>query len=208
MQYVKVGRVTSQSVHKGTGQHWDQWIEILNSQGASNWTHQEIVAFLKKKYKLGPWWQQGVTTGYEIVIGRRVEGQNQKGEYSVMTTGTFAVDVKALWKFLFSPQGLEIWLKPLSGFRLEKGFTYETEDGVFGEVRTFKSCQRLRMTWQDSDGERATLVQIQLVKRPGSKCILAFAHEKLSNNRERQQKRAFWQERMGALRVIVSQKST
>lgn len=203
MLYEKVGRVTTQSVHKGTGKHWSQWIEILNAQGAGQWTHQEIVAFLKKKYKLGPWWQQGVTTGYEIAIGRRHEGQNQKGEYTVMTTGTFAVDAKTLWKFVFSAKGLQIWLRPIAGIRLEKGFVYETEDGVFGEIRTFKPFERLRMTWQDSDAEKASLVQLQFVSRPGKKCIFALSHEKLRNNRERQMQRAFWKERMESLKAAI-----
>ncbi len=108
MQYEKVGRVSSASVLKCTGKSWDQWVELLNNQGAANWTHKEIVAFLKKKYKLGPWWQQGVTSGYEIAIGRKVEGRNDKGEYSIAANRTVPADVKVLWKFLLSEKGLSL----------------------------------------------------------------------------------------------------
>jgi len=192
MKYEKVGRVSSQSVLKCTGKDWDQWAEILTNQGAAQWTHKEIVAFLKKKHKLSLWWQQGVTTGYEMIIGRKIEGRNAKGEYSVTAGKTIAIDAKVLWKFLFSPKGLQAWLKPLSGFKLEKGFTYETEGGVYGQVRTFKSPERLRMTWQESDGDKAMVVQLYVHKRPNGKSAIWIVHEKIRDGREKNRLRAHW----------------
>src|SRR5688572_1797323 len=75
----KIGKVKSESVLKCTGKSWAQWIAILEKAGARWMTHKEIVAFLKK-YKLSQWWQQGVATGYEMHIGRKAEGRNEKGE--------------------------------------------------------------------------------------------------------------------------------
>jgi uncharacterized protein YndB with AHSA1/START domain len=202
MKYEKVGRVTSQSVFKCTGQTWDQWVEILTNQGAASWSHKEIVAYLKKKHKLGPWWQQGVATGFEQVIGRKIEGRNEKGEYSLTAGKTFPVEAKLLWNYLFSTEGLLVWLKPLSGFQLEKGFVYETEGGVFGEVRTFKSPERLRLTWQESDGERSTVVQLYVRKRPGGKSVLWVQHEKIRDGREKTRLRAHWKQ---VLEDLISQ---
>ena len=73
-------------------------------------SHQEIVAFLKKHHPLGPWWQQWVTSGYENAIGRRIEGQNAKGEYAVTTTKSLPFNVKAVRKTLVSDAGQAIWL--------------------------------------------------------------------------------------------------
>ena len=100
MKYSKIGRVSSASVEKGTGRGWDEWIPLLTKAGALGWTHKEIVQFLKKKYKLSPWWQQGVTLGFEVATKRRIDGQNQKGEYNVTATRSIALEAKALWKLL------------------------------------------------------------------------------------------------------------
>ncbi len=208
MKYEKVGRVTSQSVLKCTGQTWDQWVEILTNQGAAGWTHKDIVAFLKKKYKLGPWWQQGVATGFEQAIGRKIEGRNEKGEYSLTAGKTLPVDAKILWKYLFSPKGLQVWLKPLSGFKLAKGAMYETEGGVFGEVRTFKSPERLRLTWQESDADRSTVVQVYVKQRPHGKSAIWVQHEKIPNGREKARLREHWKQVLEDLIEQFPPKST
>src|SRR4051812_31302930 len=101
----KIGKVSNQSVLKGTGRGWAEWIRLLEKAGAKHWSHQEIVAFLHKKHKLGPWWNQGVTHGFELATGRRMEGQNQKGEYSIVTTKTFPLSNKKMWQLLESQEG-------------------------------------------------------------------------------------------------------
>jgi hypothetical protein len=67
----KIGRVTSASVQKGTGRNWDQWIAILEKAGARSWSHRETVDLLTKRYKLTPWWQQGVAWGLSITPEKR-----------------------------------------------------------------------------------------------------------------------------------------
>ena len=59
---------------------------MISSSVYDIWTHGEIVAFLKVRYKLRPWWQQGVASGFEIATGRRVDGQNTKGLYTTTAT--------------------------------------------------------------------------------------------------------------------------
>src|SRR5690348_1765980 len=110
----KIGKVTSVSVKKATGKDWSDWIAILNQAGGRVWTHQDIVAFLKKKYRLSLWWQQIVTTSYEIAIGRREEGINQKGYCSTVATKSFSVGAKKLWQIVTSSKGIRVWLNPVS----------------------------------------------------------------------------------------------
>ncbi len=89
-------------------------------------------------------------------------------------------------------RSLSLWLKPISGFKLEKGFVYETEDGVFGEVRTFKTFERIRLTWRESDSESRTVVQLMVHKRPNGKSTIGVQHEKLRDGRQRNRLRAHW----------------
>lgn len=188
-----VGRVSSASVLKGTGRNWDEWMPILEKAGARHWEHKEIVAFLKRKYKLTPWWQQGVTLGYEIHIGRRLEGQNAKGEYGVTVTKAFSLSQKQIWQKLVAVEGAAVWLQPMSDFSLKLKNEYEVEGGIFGEVRTMKAPLRARLTWQDTEWPKPTIVQIYVVPQPKQKkCILVFNHEGLKTPTQREQMRAHW----------------
>lgn len=192
MKIEKIGKVSTESVFKGTKKHWHQWIEILDRAGGRSLEHREMVALLKRKYKLSPWWQQGVAHGYELHIGRKGEGRNAKGEYSTMASRTLPVNVKDSWKFLNSEEGLRLWLKPMGDFEIKPKAQFEREGGIFGEVRTAKTAVRARLTWQDEDWAKPSIVQILLVKRSGPKSILAFQHDKLPSDRSRVKMRDYW----------------
>lgn len=164
---LKIGKVSRESVLKHTGKDWDQWTKILDRNGAPGWPHKEIVAFLKKEYKLSLWWQQGVATAYEVFIGRKIQGRNEKGEYATVATRTLPIGNKKLWNFLASERGLDVWLKPMSEMNLAVGQQYETVGGIFGQIRTMVAFRRIRMTWQDCDWDKHSVLQIYLVPRKG-----------------------------------------
>jgi len=199
----KLGIYSNASVLKNTGKEWDEWVRLLNKNAAKNLTHQEIVALLKTKYKLGPWWQQAVTGGYEIHIGRRIEGQNIKGEYTVTSTKTFPVSQKTMWKLMTSPHGLEKWLAPLSPleFRAKAGF--EVRGGIYGSVRTLQAPKRARLSWQDDEWPKATVINLNIVARPGDKCIVALSHEGLKDRRLKEKMRDHWKSALDSLLAYV-----
>lgn len=155
-------------------------------------THKEIVAFLSKKYKIKPWWQQIVTSAYEVHIGRKIEGRNAKGEYMTAASRTFYTSAERLWDLLESTQGQAVWLKPLSPFKFKPKNVFETEDGVFGEIRTMKEGVRLRMTWQDTDWQKATLLQVYVSGRSEDKSFLVFSHEKIKDARTKNLLKERW----------------
>jgi len=195
----KVGRVSSASVKKGTGKDWSQWIQILKKSGALSWTHREIVAFLKKKYKLTPWWQQGVTHGFEVATKRRIDGQSLKGDYSVTITKSVNASGPAAWKFMMSREGLQLWLSPMSELEIEMGAAFECEGGIYGEVRTVKAPRRLRLRWQETDWPKATWVQFSIVPRGFhklKKSILVISHGSLTTTQQREAMRAHWKSKL------------
>lgn len=206
MEYPKIGKVSSASVEKATDKSWDQWIALLDKAGARSWTYQEIVAHLKKKHKLGPWWQQGVAMGYEIATGRRIEGQNAKGEYAITATKSLRFDAKKVWKHFSSKEGIAVWLQPLFDVEIKAKNTFETQDGYFGEIRTVaKPVQdpstkaarverRIRMTWQDPNWDSSTTVEVMIVARANGNSILAFNHGKIKDVRIQAKLRARWRE--------------
>jgi hypothetical protein len=199
-----LNKIKTESVHKGTGKSWNQWIALLEKSGARSWTHQEIVAHLVKKYHLSPWWRQLVATSYEIQIGRRIQGQNQKGLYSTVATKTFPLSQKKMWNFLSSDAGIAIWLKPMSPFLLALNEQFEIEGGIFGEVRTFKKFQRARLTWQDNEGPTKTIVQLSVLDRGKEKCMVVFQHEKLPSLAEKAAMLKKWKQVLVEISAAVS----
>ncbi|OQW48897.1 MAG: hypothetical protein A4S09_13090 [Proteobacteria bacterium SG_bin7] len=192
MPIQSIGRVSATSVKKGTGKNWDQWIEILERAGASVLTRKEIVVLLKKKYRLSAWWQQGVAHGYEVHTGRRIDGQNYKGEYSATITKSFPMDQKTLWKLMTSCKGINAWLKPIGKFSLKPNSAFEIAGEIFGDVRTVVPPKRIRLSWQDLDWEKKTYLEIHVVGRPNKGSILVFSHDGLKTSAHKEKMRKYW----------------
>jgi uncharacterized protein YndB with AHSA1/START domain len=192
--YSVVGKVSAESVRKHTGRDWAEWIKVLVKAGADDWTHAEIVAFLKKKHRLSPWWQQGVALGFEIATGRRKVGQDLKGKYMVTATKSLPRPAREVWNLLSSAEGQRIWLKPLSEFVLRAHAQFETLDGFFGEVRTVQAGRRLRLFWQDPQWEKHTVVELLIVARPKKKSILVFNHTGIADLKTQALCRTRWKE--------------
>lgn len=190
----KISITTAKSVEKHTGRDWNEWGELLNKQHAHNWTYQEISAYLAKKHKLSIFWRNIVANGYEVMIGRRLEGRSLKGDYSVTVVKTIYLDGSKLWKFMMSPAGVAIWLKPLSEVKIKPKVQFESEGGIFGEIRTMKAPERIRMTWQDTDWLKPTVVQILVIGRVKGKAMLVIQHEKLIDGRLKNQIRESWKQ--------------
>jgi uncharacterized protein YndB with AHSA1/START domain len=175
-----INRVSSQSLHKHTRRTWDQWIAVLDRAGARDKTHQQIVALLKGRHKLTPWWQQIVAIGYGIHTGKRLEGQNQKGGYSTTATKTFRIGAKAAWELMLSPKGLALWLNPLDGLELKSGSVYEVAEGAYGQVRTLQPGKRIRLSWQEAHWPRTSFVQMHILPRPNEKSMAVISHDTLA----------------------------
>lgn len=201
--YAQVGKVPSESVFKHTGKHWAQWIPLLEKAGARTWSYQEIVAHLKKRHKLSPWWQHGVALGFEIATNRREVGQDAKGKYMVTATCALPHSVQAVWDVLMSDAGQKVWLNPMYTLELEPKSPFETNDGFFGEVRTLKVARRLRLAWQDPQWDFTTVLEVHLVPRPGKKAILVFNHTGLDSEQTKARMKIRWRAAADAVPALL-----
>lgn len=206
MSYETLNRTTNASVLKHTGKSWDQWVPLLKKAGGETWTHQELVAHLRKKHKLTPWWQQVVAGGFEVAVGKKIEGRTLQGDLTLTVTKTMPVSMKALWKFLNSEEGMKLWLKPLWPLKIKAGQSFETEDGYYGEIRTMKAPQRARLKWCEPNWAKPTVAQLYLVPRPGNKCLCIFSHEKVLETRVLERLRKRWKDAMDAIEAVVAKK--
>ncbi|MGN5635089.1 4'-phosphopantetheinyl transferase family protein [Streptomyces sp. AC154] len=88
-------------------------------------------------------------------------------------------------KFMVSPEGIGLWLG--EGAELPpsptKGTTFETVDGVTGEIRSYRPLDRIRAT------RGTTTVQLA-VSSSGDRSVLRFHQEHLASAEQREQQRA------------------
>lgn len=105
---------------------------------------------------------------------------------------TIPVSTGKVWDFLFSENGLEIWLGKLkSGLEMKK--EYVTENGITGLVRVLKANSHIRMNWKPRNWENMSTVQIRVIGNQ-EKTTIAIHQEKLLNAEQRVEMKEHWTE--------------
>ena len=79
--------LSPEAIESATGRTWEHWVAYLDSSGAREMTHQEIVA-LAEANGAPSWWRQMITVTYEQHIGRRLPGQREDGSFSISASRT------------------------------------------------------------------------------------------------------------------------
>lgn len=184
MKYDKLNNISSESVEKATGKGWDEWVEIIDKEGGREMTHKEIAQMLwDKEYLKNGWWCQMITVGYEYAHNRRTPGQTLTQGFEIGVQKMMQAPQEKLWKFINSSRGKRIW---------------QTDAKI--KLRTKKEGERLRMSYNDS------VLQITLIcnRNTPEKTNVNFHHEKLKNNRERNQMRKHWQKVLESISETVS----
>lgn len=110
---------------------------------------------------------------------------------------TFPYPKEAVWNFLFSEEGLQIWLgkteKPP-----EINQTYRTREGIEGQVRVFVSDSHIRLTWKPKAWANGSALQLR-VTGDDKKSTIVFHHDKLADADQREEVQAYWNEKMEAI---------
>lgn len=112
-------------------------------------------------------------------------GLTQDAGWEIGVSKTLPLPVPAVWEFITSAEGVALWLGKGAQLPTEKGESYETEDGIAGEVRSYRPGDRVRLTYG------ATTLQVT-VSASGEKSVLRFHQEHLADAAERERQRAHW----------------
>ncbi|MGM8363327.1 SRPBCC domain-containing protein, partial [Flavobacterium sp. ARAG 55.4] len=105
---------------------------------------------------------------------------------------TFSVSSEKVWDFLFSENGLRIWLGNLKN-ELEIKKEFETENGITGLVRVLKTNSHIRLNWKLTHWENVSTVQIRVIGNQ-TKATIAIHQENLLNDVQRTEVKAHWNE--------------
>jgi uncharacterized protein YndB with AHSA1/START domain len=130
-------------------------------------------------------------------------GLTKDAGYQVGARRTIEADHARVWDFVFSTEGLKLWLGPTRGFPFEVGRSYELNDGAVGDVRVFKSGSHARLTWQPGDYPRPSTIQVRILDK-GRKTTIAFHQEHLPSSAARENRREHF---LAALEAIEQRMS-
>jgi uncharacterized protein YndB with AHSA1/START domain len=190
--------IAGDTVREATGRTWEEWEALLDSRGAADLSHKQIVALLADGLVESSWWRQSITVDYEKRKGRRTLGQTSDGGFEIGVRRTLPIAHDDAWRLVFSPEGLRTWLGDAPALTLEKGAEYRTGDGAAGEVRAAKPGSHVRLTWQLPGWARPSTIQVHVIPA-GERTTIAFHQERMPAAADRDARRAHFQAALDAL---------
>ena len=171
-------RVSDDAVAKATGRGWADWFALLDGWGAKERPHKEIARWLMDEQGVAGWWAQSVTVEYERARGLRAPGQRPDG-WEVGASKTVAVPVERLYEAFTADAERERWLP-----------------GAELRLRTATAPKSARYDWEDG----STRVVVLFEAKDDAKSVIFLGHEKLPDADTADEMKAFWRERVAALK--------
>jgi uncharacterized protein YndB with AHSA1/START domain len=172
------------AVEKATGCDWKSWIWHLDKAGCAEMSHKEIAALVHQRWpKIGGWWSQMVTVGYERAKGRRAKNERQ-GSWRVSSSKTVSVPVKRIFSAWKNAKRRAAWLK-------DHRFT----------VRKATAPKSMRITWVDG----RTSVEANFFPKGAKKSMVAIQHDKLRNAKDVEKMRAYWGKALERMKSLVEE---
>jgi len=167
----KVAGMSDATVHAKTGKTWAEWLVALDKLGAKKMSHRDIARLVYARFpKIGGWWAQMVTVGYEQARGLREAHQKSDG-YSATVSRTVAAPVGKLYK-AWTDAGLR------RGWLGSAKFT----------ITTATRNKVLRIKWPEGN----TRVGVYFIPKGPRRCQMSVQHDRLAARSHVAQKKAFW----------------
>lgn len=173
--------MSDQAIRRRTGRGWEEWFDLLDEWGAAERPHREIARWVAEEHGIDGWGAQAVTVTYERARGLRAVGERPDG-FAISASKTVAVPVDRLFEAFVDESLRERWL-PGGGLR----------------ERTASKPTSARFDW--GDGE--TRVNVGFTAKGEAKSTAALQHERLADAEEAERMKAFWRERVAALKEAL-----
>ncbi|WP_433120702.1 hypothetical protein [Micromonospora sp. CA-246542] len=177
----QIERIADDLLRDRTGQGWADWFAVLDAASAAERTHTEIARLLIG-HEVPGWWAQTITVGYEQARGLRSPGQRRDGGFDASASRTVAVPAALLFEAVSDEAVRARWLP-----------------GVEVRVRTATAPRSYRADW---DGGPTRIV-VGFDEVGESKTRINVLHEKLTGAEQAAELKAYWRERLTALKVLL-----
>ena len=173
------------AVRARTGKGWDEWLAVLDADGARDLGHKEIVELVGRHLPADDgWWQQMVTVAYEQARGLRAKHQKPEG-FQISRSKTVAAPVSRLYAAFVDPSSQAAWLGP--------------DVAAAITPRTCNVDKSARLLWTDG----RTTVDALFYEKGAGRSQVALQHSKLASAEEAAAMKAYWGERLDALKSLL-----
>jgi hypothetical protein len=171
------------AIRERTGRGWEEWFDLLDEWGAADRTHRDIARWIAEQQGIDPlaWNAQAVAYSYERARGLREVGERADG-FAVSSSKTVAAPVERLYEAFVDATLRARWLP----------------DGELRE-RTALKPKSARFDW----GDGATRVNVFFAGKGEAKSTATVQHERLADGAEAARMKAYWRERMSALKRVL-----
>jgi Domain of unknown function (DUF4287) len=175
-------RTSEEAVRRATGQDRDVWFTLLDGWGAAHRSHGEIAAWLVHEHGIGNWWAQTLTVDYEQARGLRAPGGGRDGTFAVGVSRTLAVPVERVFEAFVEARLRRRWLP-----------------GAVLHERTSRLERSARFDWKDGE----TRVYVDFTAKDKTTSQVALQHERLRDAQAAAKMKAYWRERIAALKNLL-----
>jgi hypothetical protein len=180
IDYAALAGMSDEKIAEKTGRTWEQWARDLDRHNAARLSHTEIAQLVHGEFKVGDWWSQTVTVGYERIKGLRVRGQRRDGSYEASKSRTYNVPVETLFDAFADTKLRKRWLPNV-------------------KLRTATAHKSARLRFEDG-----TIVAVGFLPKGDAKSSVAVQHTKLPDRETAEQLKQYWTERLVALGKVLT----
>ena len=170
--------VSEEAIRSRTGRGWERWFDLIDDGPASELTHAEIARWLTDEQGVDGWGAQAITVSYERARRGRAVGERSDG-FVITASKTVAVPVERLFDAFVNESTRDRWLL----------------DGELRE-RTSTRPKSARFDW--GDGE--TRVNVGFQAKGDERSTVDLEHERLPDGEQAERMKAYWRERVTALK--------
>ncbi|WP_327118861.1 DUF4287 domain-containing protein [Streptomyces sp. NBC_01341] len=182
-------KLSDDALRGATGRSWADWFAVLDAWDATRRTHAEIAAYLGTEHRMGGWYAQSVTVGYEQERGLREVGQSSAGDWNTSGSRTLAAPPERVLDAFTEPVLRGRWLPD-----------------VELSVRGLRPGRSLTAGFRDESGEAAGSISVRLEALPHGRTRVGVGHGKLADAGAVTRYKAFWKERLAVLKAVLEER--
>lgn len=131
-------------------------------------------------------------------------GLTKDAGYEVGVSKTYQVSLHEAWNYMFSYEGIKIWLGYKGLPVWKKGQEYTTKTGTYLCVRMYNELSHARLAYKRKDWENTSTLQVRLIAaKTGS--TISIHQEKLTDAGQREEMRLHWEKVLSKVGTLIKQ---
>jgi len=125
-------------------------------------------------------------------------GLTKDADYQIGVRKTYAISLHEAWNFLFSTDGIKLWLGYKGVPVWQKGKEYTTRTGTYLCIRVYNELSHARLTYKRKDWENTSTLQMRIMAAKTGTTI-SIHQEKLADDSQREEMRLHWEKVLGKI---------